>query len=397
MVTALPFLLFAPLALNDAPYWLFEGHGLPLEMVPHRLVWSQPGASIIDVSTPERRTSVEAAMARARMRMAASGVDPEWNCMGFRFEPVPLATPEVPENIVRERRALPPSALTRAQIQDLVDEVDSTRYFETLTALSSFGSRNSFATGNAEARDYIEQEFEAAGYEVRRQSWVYSGRSHENMIATLPGTLFPDQYVIVGGHYDSLPSTGNAPGTEDNGSGTAGVLEIARIMADARPSRSIVFITWGVEEQGLRGSYHYVSKMTPQERQDLVAAVMMDMISYSSDTNWDVQIDTRADVGTTLVDLQIAAAQEFTELTINRRTTFLGRSDHQPFVEAGLPASLCIENEWQSYVHYHQSTDSIDRINPLQGAEIVKMNVAAVAMLANPLASSTVGATWSLY
>jgi hypothetical protein len=397
MITALSLLLFAPLTLDNAPYWLFEGHGLPLELVPYRMVWSQPGASIIDVSTPERRAAVESAMGRARMRMAASGVDPEWNCMGFRFEPVPLERPEIPENIVRERRALPQSALTRAQIQDLVDEVSPTRYFTTLSALSAFGSRYSFSTSIAAARDYIEDEFQAAGLEVRRQSWVYNGSSHENLIATLRGDLFPDQYIIVGGHYDSLPSTGAAPGTEDNGSGTAGVLELARIMADERPARSIVFIAWGVEEQGLRGSYHYVSQMTPQERQNLVAAVMMDMISYSSDTNWDVQLDTRADVGTALVDLQVAAAQEFTSLTVNRRTTFLGRSDHQPFIESGLPASLSIENEWQSYPHYHQSTDTIDRINPLQGAEIVKMNVATVAILANPLASSTTGSTWNLY
>jgi hypothetical protein len=89
------------------------------------------------------------------------------------------------------------------------------------------------------------EELEAAGYEVRRQAYQVDSHTCYNLEVELPGTVRPEEIVVVGAHYDSVFG---APGANDNGSGTAGVLALARSFADRIGGRTLRFVLFVNEE-----------------------------------------------------------------------------------------------------------------------------------------------------
>ncbi|MFW5707007.1 MAG: M28 family peptidase, partial [Bacteroidota bacterium] len=105
------------------------------------------------------------------------------------------------------------------------------------------------------------------------------GDASDNVIATLPGTVYPYEYVVIGGHYDSYSFSGAAPGADDNASGTAGVMEIARILSNYEFERTIVFCAFSGEEYGLYGSAAYAQRSV-NEDMNILGYFNMDMIGY---------------------------------------------------------------------------------------------------------------------
>jgi Zn-dependent M28 family amino/carboxypeptidase len=99
------------------------------------------------------------------------------------------------------------------------------------------------------------------------------------VIATLTGQVFPDEYVVLGGHYDSWSSSFRSPGADDNASGTSGVLEVARILSKYKFKRSIIFCAFSAEEYGLAGSDAFVGRCQSQGM-NLLGYINMDMIGY---------------------------------------------------------------------------------------------------------------------
>jgi hypothetical protein len=307
-------------------------------------------------------------------------------CRSFSGELRPLKSGMC---LAAERAALSDNAAARgetglpdADVQALVDQVDPSRYISTIDALNDFGSRNTFNAGNANARAWLVSEFQALGLTVETPLFTVFGDDAYNVVARLEGSLGTDEFLLVGAHYDSLPSSGNAPGAEDNASGTAAVLEVARIMAPVGTQRDVVFIAFSGEEQGLRGSQDYVSDLTPAQRANLQGAIILDMVAYTADAQIDVLLETSSSGFALRSDLAQAAA-DFTNLTVFASDFPFG-SDHVPFLNAGLPSLLLIENDWDVYPCYHQSCDTVFQVSASQGAEIVRMAVATVARLANP-------------
>src|SRR3954471_14661265 len=149
-------------------------------------------------------------------------------------------------------------------------------------ALVGFGTRHTLSTqtdptrGIGAARDYIKRQFDeiattAGGrMTVELQSYVQPPAARipqpttlTNVVATLNGTdpASADRVYVVGAHYDSrrtdvLDGTGDAPGANDDGSGTSAVLELARVMTEHPSEATIVFVAYAGEEQGLYGSDH---------------------------------------------------------------------------------------------------------------------------------------------
>lgn len=162
----------------------------------------------------------------------------------------------------------PPPPLPAAQL--LVDALDIESFKAHIDYLSSStapvgGSRHWSQPGNAAALDYIRAELESYGYAVVRHPYLYAGQWRDNIYATKIGALYPDQMYIVSGHMDSFntESSGSvfAPGANDDGSGTALVLEVARVFGDASVTTdySVRFAFWNNEETGLNGSAAYVA------------------------------------------------------------------------------------------------------------------------------------------
>lgn len=177
-----------------------------------------------------------------------------------------------------------------------------------------------------------------------------------NILGLLPGSVpaYEDQVVVIGAHYDHLgrePDGVVMNGANDNASGVATMLEIARLWHDqgVRPARTVLFAAWDGEEQGLLGSRHYVDHPA-RSMTRTVAALNLDMVGAGG----TIQIDGEGSVGR-----QLEASAATYGITYTR--SFQGRSDHIPFRESGVPAAMLIY--WPD-PHYHTSMDDVAVIDP---------------------------------
>src|SRR5690606_30261960 len=113
-----------------------------------------------------------------------------------------------------------------------------------------------------------------------------------NIIVTKTGTLYPDQFVIIDGHYDTI----NGPGVNDNGSGTSIILEIARILKDVPTEYSIKFIHFTAEELGLIGSYHYVQEVAVPQNLNIKLVLNIDQVGgVAGETNHTITCERDED------------------------------------------------------------------------------------------------------
>ncbi|MEW5758902.1 MAG: M20/M25/M40 family metallo-hydrolase [Candidatus Omnitrophota bacterium] len=134
-----------------------------------------------------------------------------------------------------------------------------------------------------QAADYITEIFQSLGYEVTFQKYDFSGYEVKNIIAVKKGEVNPNAYVIVGAHYDTFFN----PGADDNASGVAAVLEIARMLARENTRRSIKFIAF-VNEEGTffkskySGSINYIKEANKRD-ENIRAVIIIDMLGYYSE------------------------------------------------------------------------------------------------------------------
>ena len=191
-----------------------------------------------------------------------------------------------------------------------------------------------------------------------------------NVLALLPGAdpTLRDEYVVVGAHYDHLGRGGEgslAPdsravhnGADDNASGTAGLIEIARALAAGpRPARSVLFIAFTGEERGLWGSSFFVGSPT-MDLGNAVAMINLDMVGRVVDDGLTV-----FGVGTAVEwdgILDAANATLDAPLRIAKAPDGYGPSDHSTFYAAGIPVLHMFSN---THEDYHRPSDDWDRIN----------------------------------
>ncbi len=299
-----------------------------------------------------------------------------------------------PDSVIAHRyRPDPATAIADPLIVPLVNAISPARWFSDLDALTQW-DRSSYGPELALSRSWIESRFDGLGLEVSAPAFTMPGSgggqiSVNNVIGRWNGTRFPDQWIIVGAHYDSrnssLSSIVDTPGAEDNASGCAGVIELARVLVAFRPERSILFMCYAGEEQGLYGSQAHVQAL--QAAGDLArvqAVVTMDMIGYSADSTLDVLFESNATWSAYLDQFAAAAANYVPELRVTLSTHPFG-SDHVPYLNAGRKTVLAIENDWDIYPYYHRSTDTADHVGPnaqAMGGAILETSVAVLAELA---------------
>lgn len=284
----------------------------------------------------------------------------------------------------------------------IIDAIDLGSYTEALRRLSgdlptvgsdrgtTVATRWTYSDGLAGGIDlataYVIARLEEYGYTVVEQEFPMAGgtRTARNLLAIRPGNVTPDEVVVVGGHYDSITQVPtedpavSAPGAEDNASGTAGMLELARVFANVEPERSIHFIAFGGEEQGLFGSRHYVDQLATNGW-TVVGAYTMDMIAAWED-DYGVLIEGDGDsqaLMQTLRDNVQALGVISSQFSFNP----FG-SDHIPFIQANIPALLAIDLDWAAYDEYHTASDRFSATDPTLGYEITRAIAGAVVDLA---------------
>ena len=255
------------------------------------------------------------------------------------------------------------------------------------------------------AAEYIFSKFESYGLDVEYDLFPHEVLTQgnyqmRNVVATLPGKGMNSKRVfIICSHYDSIASNSTnwllnwktmpAPGADDNASGTAAVLEAARILSEYDFDHTIRFITFSGEELGLHGSEHYASLMAASG-EDIAGVLNFDMIAY--DPNMlDIDIITNAgSEWLTEAMLSVQRAYNIGPLFLNKIVDpEMVYSDHAPFWHNGYNAILGIDNsDFDSPEFYpvmHTTEDTIDKLNFEMASRMVQIAVGALASLADPL------------
>jgi hypothetical protein len=268
-------------------------------------------------------------------------------------------------------------------IPGLVALVDEDRWFSTVVTLASF-NRYTLGTDIRRAQSWIIEQIRSIGsdIEVTTQQFTVGSTTAYNIIAKITGTTRPNDWYIVGAHYDSTSQTPTvrAPGAEDNGSGSAGVLEMLRIFHANPPPATIFFILYSGEEQGLYGSTAHVRQLINNgDRSKVKFVITMDMIGYTrSQTSLNVLVESYRDYEEDIQIFVDCAYDYVPQLGVYVSYNPFG-SDHMPYLQNGFAAALAIENDWDIYPGYHRTTDEPSYLTRAMGRKILQMNVAALA------------------
>ncbi|GAB3929671.1 hypothetical protein GCM10029976_029700 [Kribbella albertanoniae] len=283
--------------------------------------------------------------------------------------------------------ALPEQVATRVDptIAGLLAELDPASYQTDVTWFASLPTRHSHSTSFVTAVEYAEQRMVALGYQTRRQPITVGTKPSQNLIGERAGS--GDGVVLVTAHLDSINLAGGAsapaPGADDNASGSAGVLELGRVLATKNWQHDLRLILFGGEEEGLYGSKQYVAALPPAERARIRAVLNLDMIASKNSTTPTVLLEG-APLSSGLVDDLATAAATYTGLAVETSLNPFA-SDHVPFITAGIPAVLAIEGSDSANSHIHSATDTLNFLNWPLAAEILRMNTAALAGWLQPV------------
>lgn len=259
-------------------------------------------------------------------------------------------------------------------------------------ALSAIGPRNTFRPESLEAAaDHVEKAF--AGYTVERQRYASEDVSVENLIVEIRGTTCPEEIVVIGAHYDSVYGS---PGADDNASGVAGMLALARRFAKTKPARTLRFVAWVNEEPphfqtGTMGSYVY-ARRCHERKERIVAALSLEMLGYYNDERGSQQYppplsviypDTANFIGFA-GNLGSKALVTRCVTAFRGRTTFpaiaavlpelipqVGWSDQWSFWQFGWPALMVTDTALFRNPHYHTANDTPDKLDYERMAMVV--------------------------
>ena len=266
-------------------------------------------------------------------------------------------------------------------LEAAIQAVDIDAYTATVTDLVNFGTRYTLNSSFPNITNFLVTQFQTLGYSVTQDSFRISGRTRHNVIAELQGDARPNDIYIVCGHYDSISQSPSsyAPGADDNASGSAAVLELARVLRQYRFDATIRFICFAGEEQGLVGSSAYVSDLASSGQISSIKGVInMDMIAYRNTAAWDVLLEGSSGTSQPLLSLLSSLVPDYTSLTSYISTNPFG-SDHMPFINQGINAVLTIEYEDWANPYYHSTSDTVNRLSLPFAADIVRLNAAATA------------------
>ncbi len=317
------------------------------------------------------------------------------------------------------------------QVAKIVSEVSEQHIAQIQQKLESFETRNIFSSqdnptrGIGAARNWIYDQFR--GYSPRlevsydhhrlkkdesRGSRVLSDVDLYNVVAVLPGTSNREQRIIIGGHYDSIvierpagappPQPGDpfpkrdpdlpAPGVTDDGSGTACVLELARILSQYQFEKTLVFIAFAGEEEGLLGSTLYAEKAHKDNQKieavlnnDIIGSVLnghggMDNLSLNVFSEEPADSPSR-ELARYIRDMGVRYLPSMRVDPVFRADRFGRGGDHTPFNREGF-AAVRFSSPMEDYSHQHSVTDTFANTSPPYVAQVTKVNAAAAAALA---------------
>jgi len=258
--------------------------------------------------------------------------------------------------------------------------------------------------------DFIERSLQQAGYDVQRQCFDVHGVTCCNLVAQISGSSRADQIIVIGGHYDSVLVDGIfCPGANDNASGVAATLALARAFGGRQTARTLRFVFFVNEEppyfqQSEMGSWVY-AKRCRERNENIVAMLSLETIGCYSDERGSQKYPCPRGLlypstGNFITFVGNVKSRKLVRDSIGsfrRHAKFpseggalpgsmpgVGWSDHWAFWQEGYPAIMVTDTAPYRYPHYHQASDTPDKLDYDRMARVVEGLEQVVVDLANP-------------
>lgn len=256
-------------------------------------------------------------------------------------------------------------------------------------------SRHKTRAGNEIAFKYILSEF--SRYGLQTDSLVFSATG-KNALAIQPGSVYPNKYYIICGHYDDMPNLPIAPAADDDGSGVGAVLEAARVLSQYEFEYTIIYALWDEEEQGKVGSLAYAN-LANTNNDSIMGVINIDAIAWDGDNDSAAMVHTKTSAANSLqISDTILSVNSTYSLGLNLALTNPGAtySDHASFWTNNFGAVLLIEDwTFDPNPHYHTDSDLIIYFNLPYYERMARLGIASLASLAVPVGSLSVHETSS--
>jgi len=269
------------------------------------------------------------------------------------------------------------------------------------------GQRNVYTYAKlVEAERFLEDALKTAEYTVERQTYEVRGRDCSNLIVEILGSEKPEEIIVIGAHYDSAPGT---PGANDNASGAVATLALARAFAGKTPKRTLRFVFFVNEEPPWfqtedMGSLVYAKRCKERE-ENIIAMMSLETIGYFSDDEGSQKYPAPFNlyypsVGNFIGFVGNVRSGPFVSWSVKSfrqqarfpsegsavpgRITGVGWSDHWSFWQVGYPALMVTDTAPFRYPHYHQKSDTPDKLDYERMARIVVGLEKVIEELASP-------------
>ena len=236
--------------------------------------------------------------------------------------------------------------------------------------------------GNDMAANYIKEKLESYGLPTYDQTFGTGGG--RNVYAVQLGTQYPNKKYIICAHYDDFTYSGTVvPGADDNASGTAAVIEAARIFKNYNSKYTIIYALWDEEERGLYGSAYY-AQQAALAGDSIMGVINLDMIAYDSNSDNVAEIHTRPIANSIALKDEMLSINTLYNIgltlqTINPGATY---SDHASFWYNNFGAILLIEYDYDFNPYYHSASDLIQYFNMPYFLKMSQVSLGVTATLA---------------
>ena len=300
-------------------------------------------------------------------------------------------------------------------IRQLMDQVSKDSLEATINHMQSYHTRRWDSHMVYEVENWLYETYRCMGFDtvvLHDFQFIHHdtlANTSDNVIAVQRGVVYPDEYVVCGAHYDSYnnspghPDSLWAPGADDNASGSAGIIETARLLSRCTFERSILYCGWAAEEVGLKGSRAFANECADQQI-DIVGYFNLDMIGYleeGQDLRVDlIYVDRDSVIGNYVFDFSNVY---FPDMEVHRGWYPTGAdSDFSSFNRNGYLAIHTFEKTYHTSPFIHSTSDvlgvSVNNID--QAKRYTELNLGLVATLAGLIPSSVDDVTdagWSVY
>lgn len=222
-------------------------------------------------------------------------------------------------------------------------------------------SRQALQPGNEKAFQFVKEKFLGYGLQVDSMQFNANGK---NLFGIKIGTQFPNQKFILGAHYDNIGNS-MAPGADDNASGTAAIIEAARIFSNYNFPYTVIFALWDEEELGLLGSKAYAT-MAASNNEQILGYINMDMLGWDGNNDSVVDLHVRPVASSLLLANKVIEADSIYEIGLRLHIVNPGsvNTDHAPFWDNGFTA-IGLNEEYDNDFNpfWHTPGDSLGQFN----------------------------------